>query len=334
VGTPQESASGPELMARTGVEVPTADILVVEGIPGDAALIRLALDAAPSMFFRVTEARQFVKAIDELGRRKFDAILLDLGLPDVRGVETLQRALEAAPHTPVVVMTGMDNEDLAVKAVQRGAQDYLVKGQIDARALTRTLRYAIERKRMMLELDAARERERHLATHDPLTGLANRPMLFNRLSKAVEYAARHRHGLAVLYVDLDGFKQINLIHGHSAADEVLRTVARRLAESVRRGDTVARLGGDEFVVLLSRIVQPDHARRVSQKLLEELGRPLTVGGRQTQPGASIGIAIYPGDGGDPEELVRNADAAMVEAKRAGRHCFRFFAAGAGGGPEE
>ena len=293
----------------------------MEDNDGDA---RLLLSYLEHKRFEVKRVTRLTDALGLLASGSFAVVLLDLNLPDTRGAPTLTRALQAAPGTPIVVLTGLDDEDLAVRAVQLGAQDYLVKGQIDARALTRTLRYAMERKRMILELDAAREREHHLATHDALTGLPNRALFFDRLSTAVEYAERYRHGLAVLYLDLDGFKQINDTHGHTAADGVLRTFAKHLVDTVRRSDTVARLGGDEFGVLLSRIRHPDDAKHVSRKLLGGLDRPLSVGDGETLLGASIGIAVYPGDGADPETLIRNADAAMYSAKHQGKGCYWFY----------
>jgi diguanylate cyclase (GGDEF)-like protein len=169
---------------------------------------------------------------------------------------------------------------------------------------------AIERKR-------GYSRMQQFALYDALTGLPNRPLLHDRLASALARSRRERGLLAVLYIDLDDFKQINDLHGHEAGDTVLREVARRLAATVRASDTVARLGGDEFVVLLEGIHAADDALLVAGKLGAALREPMRVGPTATAIRASVGIAIHPGDGDDRLALLHQADAAMYRAKRAG-----------------
>jgi len=170
----------------------------------------------------------------------------------------------------------------------------------------------------------AEEALRFVATHDSLTRLPNRVMFVQRLEHAISQAQRHGRRLAVLFIDLDRFKSINDSLGHDAGDSVLRDVARRLTDGLRASDTVARLGGDEFVVLLEEVVEPLFVGNVALKLIDVLAQPFTLGGRQCRITASIGASLYPDDGGDAQELLKNADTAMYRAKEEGRNAFRAY----------
>jgi diguanylate cyclase (GGDEF)-like protein len=163
----------------------------------------------------------------------------------------------------------------------------------------------------------------HQAYHDALTGLANRSLLNTRLHQAVASARRHGRGVALLYLDLDGFKPVNDREGHEVGDEVLVVVAGRLNRIVRAEDTVARVGGDEFAILMEEVFDPVSARQVAERVVNEVGRPLTVRGRQVAVGVSVGVAYSP-DGEDAgEALLREADLAMYQAKEAGKSGYVF-----------
>jgi diguanylate cyclase (GGDEF)-like protein/PAS domain S-box-containing protein len=157
----------------------------------------------------------------------------------------------------------------------------------------------------------------HLAQRDALTGLPNRLLLGDRLTAAIALAHRHSKPLAVLFLDLDGFKSLNDSLGHAAGDQLLRSVASRLDGSVRQSDTVSRYGGDEFVIILSEMEHPGNAAAVGRKLLEAVAQPHRVGTRDASLTGSLGISLYPDHGQDPDTLVAIADAAMYAAKRAG-----------------
>jgi diguanylate cyclase (GGDEF)-like protein len=154
----------------------------------------------------------------------------------------------------------------------------------------------------------------HKATHDDLTGLPNRALLVDRLNKALHSAERHRRCVGLLFIDLDGFKAINDELGHEAGNAVLREFSRRLRGSVRAEDTVARYGGDEFVLLAPSVNGEQGARRVMGKVRAALSDPFDLGARSIRVGASVGIAVYPNDAGDPQALLRRADALMYSAK--------------------
>lgn len=164
----------------------------------------------------------------------------------------------------------------------------------------------------------------HQAEHDHLTDLPNRLLFEDRLRQMIARAQRYDHLVAVLFIDLDGFKHINDTLGHHAGDEVLQEVARRLRTCVRGSDTVARLGGDEFTLLLSDLKQPQNATQVARKVLQALQNPFDVLQHEVFVTASIGIALYPRDGEDEETLLRHADAAMYRAKSNGKNCYAFF----------
>lgn len=167
---------------------------------------------------------------------------------------------------------------------------------------------------------------RHLATHDPLTGLPNRTLFRDRLEQELDLATRQRSGLAVVLLDLDHFKTINDFSGHDLGDQLLVQVARRLAARLRPGDTLARLGGDEFALMLPNPPRPEELGVVASQLLEAMRTPFELEGRQLTIGASVGISLFPDDGRDAEELLARADAAMYQAKSDGRNGYRFYTA--------
>jgi len=172
-------------------------------------------------------------------------------------------------------------------------------------------------------VSAARDAE-HMAYHDRLTGLPNQLLFFDRLDMALQHAKRHKHKLAVLFIDLDRFKYVNDSLGHGAGDELLGIAARRLTGCVRSEDTVARFGGDEFIILLRIIGRIEDAGKVAQKIIDTMNPPLSVGKHEIVSTASVGISIYPNDGEDAESLVKNADTAMYRAKEAGRDAYRYY----------
>ncbi len=176
------------------------------------------------------------------------------------------------------------------------------------------------------EKKLSEDRIHRLAHYDVVTELPNRALFMERLSQAVIQAERHHCSLAVLFLDLDGFKLINDTLGHHAGDQVLQQVAKRLLEQVRKGDTVARLGGDEFVLLLNELRQRDDAVPIAENLLEVLAQPYQVEGQEVDMSASIGISVFPGDGESADVLVKHADTAMYRAKAQGKNTYRFFTA--------
>jgi diguanylate cyclase (GGDEF)-like protein len=164
----------------------------------------------------------------------------------------------------------------------------------------------------------------HAAEHDVLTNLPNRLFLNDRIQQAIASAPRHRQRVAVLFLDLDGFKHINDSLGHSIGDKLLQSIAKSLVNCVRSSDTVSRQGGDEFVVLLSEVEQPESAAITARRILKAVSEPQMIDQHDLHVTASIGVSVYPDDGLDAETLIQNADTAMYQAKENGRQSFQFF----------
>ncbi|MEZ4389653.1 MAG: GGDEF domain-containing response regulator [Polyangiales bacterium] len=246
-----------------------------------------------------------------------DVIVTDLNLPDSRGLETFERVQRLAPSTPVIVLTGFDDLATGRRAIELGAQDYIVKGDFSPSALDRSLRYAITRAAMQRESVRA-------ACFDDLTGLPNRALLRDRLASTLRRATRHRERAAVLFLDLDAFKPVNDQHGHVAGDLLLRAVAQRLRASLRASDTVSRWGGDEFVCLLEAVTDDARALQVAANLHRRLREPFTLQlgdeAVSVEIGGSFGVAVFPDHSREAEGLLLCADDAMYAAKRAGGGC--------------
>ena len=423
-------------------------LLLVEDNPGDARLLREMLNEAGAHNTEMTQAESMGEAERHLAQALFDIVLLDLGLPDAQGLEAVRRARAVAPRVPLVVLTGLDDEALATRALQEGAQDYLIKGQIETRGLLRALRYAIERKGLEEALFVVKERAQvtlncigdavvctdiegnitflnlvaekmtgwpweeavgrpmtevfriqgaathdatpnptvaaleqnrtvhlpsncilirrdgfempiedsvapihdregkatgavivfrdvsaaramaehmtHSAQHDFLTGLPNRMLLNDRVNQAIAFVGRHSKKVAVLFLDLDGFKHINDSLGHPIGDKLLQSIAKRLVGCVRCTDTVSRQGGDEFVILLSEMAQQEDAAISVLRILEAVAKAHSIDQHDLHLTASIGVSVYPDDGEDAETLIKNADTAMYQAKENGRQNYQFF----------
>ena len=423
-------------------------VLLIEDNAGDARLLREMFNEGGSYGTELMHVRCMGDAELRLVEPAVDVILLDLGLPDAQGLGAVRRAHAAAPRVPLVVLTGLDDDSIAVQALQEGAQDYLVKGQIETRGLLRALRYAVERKTMEEALFAEKERAQitldcigdavictdvggnitflnvvaekltgwswreaagrsmtavapmldaatrrttevssalttgsdpnarqptnrvlirrdgfeipiedsvaamhdregmpagavvvfrdvsaaramslqiaHSAEHDFLTGLPNRMLLNDRIRQAIVSAQRHTKQVAVLFLDLDGFKHINDSLGHSIGDKLLQSIGKRLVDCGRAADTVSRQGGDEFVVLLSEVQHAEDAATAASRMLKAVAEAHSVDDHELHVTSSIGVSIYPDDGLDAETLIKNADTAMYQAKENGRQNYQYF----------
>ena len=433
-------------------KTPSKKILLVEDNLGDARLLREMFNEQASSEVELTIVGCMNDAEKYLAKHAVDIILIDLGLPDAQGMAAVQRAHAAAPRVPLIVLTGLDDELLAAQALQEGAQDYLIKDQIEnfgsTRGLIRAIRYAVERKNLEEALFAEKERaevtlncigdavactdisgnltflnliaekltgwprqeaigrsmgevfrildtknreiifdplataeERkrtgqpsatsilisrtgseipvedsvapirdragqatgavvvfrdvsatramalqmtYSAEHDFLTGLPNRMLLNDRIRQAIALAPRHMNKVAVLFLDLDGFKYINDSLGHPIGDKLLQSIAKRLQKCVRVSDTVSRQGGDEFVVLLSEVERPEDAALAARRMLQAVAEGHSINEHDLHVTTSIGVSVYPDDGLDAEVLIKNADTAMYQAKENGRQGFQFF----------
>jgi diguanylate cyclase (GGDEF)-like protein len=292
-------------------------VLSIEDNPGDAILVREMLRDASPDGFHLENADRLSTAVTSLLAGAVDCVLLDLSLPDAEGLEALAQVRTIALDVPIIVLTGRTDEVLAVQAVHEGAQDYLIKGQVDARLLSRSINYAIERKRAEVELA-------HQAMHDALTGLPNRALFYDRLGQALNRVGRQGSAVAVLFLDLDRFKLINDSLGHGAGDKLLVSVAERLAGVLRAGDTAARFGGDEFVILCEDVSGERQAIAIAERIAAELDAPFVIDSDEVFAHTSVGIALATEPGARPEALIRDADAAMYRAKERGGGLYEVF----------
>src|SRR5881396_3135071 len=277
------------------------NVLLIEDNPGDARLIREMIAEDPRAPFTIQFADRLAKGLEHLSAGETALVILDLSLPDSFGLDTFTKVYTHAPAVPIIVLTGNDDDALALSAVKGGAQDYLVKSRLDRELLLRSMHYSIERKRYQVQLE-------HQANYDALTGLPNRNLL----------------NIAVVFMDLDHFKFVNDSLGHSTGDKLLKAMGDRLRSVLREGDTVGRVGGDEFVLILNDQSNEEVIFRAMQRITAKVAEPITLDGKELYVTCSAGISLYPQDGRDVDTLLKNADAAMYRAKEHGRSNFQFY----------
>ena len=296
------------------VDADALAILVVADKPS-----RVALDEALNgrAYARVTFCATIDEAATYLEESVYDAVLLSEVDDQSDLVDAVTILGEYASGAPIVVMTDDADEVLATEAIRAGAQDIVVHVDLDSRAIRRAVRFAVERQRFISNVESARGKVEREAETDPLTGLSNRNAFVERLSDAIEASRRHKETLAVLFMDLDRFKLINDSLGHPVGDDLLRSVADRVSSVLRGEDVFARFCGDEFALMIRRQVDPRAATFAAQRLLQRVRTVHNLSGRAVNISASAGIAIYPEHGTTPNELLRNADIAMYDAKGRG-----------------
>ena len=302
----------------TNAEILNAGILIVDDLEANVRLLEQMLRRAG--YTRITSTRD-PHAVCALHRdNHYDLILLDLRMPGMDGFQVMEalKKIETDGYLPVLAVTAQPAHKL--RALQSGAKDFVSKPFDMAEVLMRV--------HNMLEVRLLHEASRNyskmleaLALNDPLTGLANRRLLDDRMSMALVHAHRNNSAMAVVYLDLDGFKQINDTLGHGTGDELLKMVAGRLVETVRAEDTVARLGGDEFIIALWHVSGIDYAASVASRAIEAVSQPYNIEGNTVSITISAGISIYPDHGEDAEALLKSADQALYEAKAAGRNIY-------------
>jgi diguanylate cyclase (GGDEF)-like protein len=269
--------------------------------------------------FRVEEAADGAQALQLLKRLQPDVILMDAVMPVMDGFTACARVQEL-PHgrtIPVLMITALEDNVSVERAFAAGASDYIPK----------PIHFAVlsQRVRRIIDANQAEKRIRHLAYNDSLTGLPNRSLFIDQLGHRIEHARQAGESVALLFLDLDRFKNVNDTLGHDVGDRLLVAVAQRLRRSVRNADCVARLGGDEFTVVLTDVVGPNAAVAAAQNICRALGTPFQIDGNDIFVTASVGISLYPHDGADVGTLLKHADTAMYRAKK-NHSGFQFFEA--------
>jgi diguanylate cyclase len=286
-----------------------------------------------SEFRGVDSALEWVSSYDEgltaMESREHDVYLLDYRLGESNGLDLLRQGIENGCNAPMILLTGQDDREVDMEAMNSGAADYLVKGKIDSALLERSIRYAVEHRR-------AEERVMRAANYDHLTQLPNRALFNDRLQYTIDLAGRNRRTAALLFLDLDNFKRINDTLGHRTGDLLLKDAAGRLSGCVRKSDTVsryqvdlsnptvARVGGDEFIILLPEVGQCEDTITVARRIMDAMSHPFFLECHEVFVTASVGIAVYPIDGKDVDALLKNVDTAMYHAKSQGKNNFQFY----------
>jgi diguanylate cyclase (GGDEF)-like protein len=314
--------------------------------------------------FDVVEAECGLTAIELIDRESFDLVLLDVMMPGMDGIETLRRirSRNSPSALPVIMVTANSESGNIVDALELGANDYVTKPvdfavalarvntqisrkraeeqvalaneelrkvneDLECRVEERTSRLIDANQRLKVEIadrEESQARSQYLAHHDSLTGLGNRLLFKEQLEEALEDVSIGPHPLAVLFLDLDGFKAVNDTLGHSIGDLLLKSVAAKLRDILPRTDRIARLGGDEFAILQISATQPGSSIALAEKIIEVVGQPNSIDGHDVTVGASVGIAVaHPGDM-NTENFLKSADLAMYSAKSDGRGTYRMF----------
>jgi diguanylate cyclase (GGDEF)-like protein len=293
---------------------PKISVLHVEDNRGDARLMKEYLRDAGPVEFDVAVIGRLDEALRCLESVRFDVILLDLSLPDAQGLDAVRRLCDSVPDYPIVVLTGLDDESLAIRAVQAGAEDYLIKGRLDGASCVRALRYAIERHRGRREL-------RSQSLRDDMTGLYNRRGFLALADQHLKLADREHTDLWLLFCDLDDLKEVNDTFGHYEGDRAIVSAARILRDTLRDTDLVARIGGDEFTVLFLD-GSGKAAAQVVARLEESLEAHTRPSGRPWRLSMCMGVARRdPRSGRSLAEMLAEADRALYEQKRR-RHSAR------------
>lgn len=323
-------------------------ILVVDDVPANLVAMKHILNKVGA---DIVTAGSGNAALAACLNQSFALILLDVQMPEMDGFEVAEFLAEeeSTRNTPIIFVTAAYSDDVnRLRGYRAGAVDYIAKPVNDAILLSKVniflelFKRDQQLRQLLAQLDdrnrelqseiAERERAekaaRHQATHDPLTGIPNRMLFIDRVETAIERAVRRGRPFALAYVDIDGFKPVNDVHGHHCGDLLLKSIAQRLTASMRREDTVARLGGDEFAFIMEEAGgSTEEAMAACHKICESLRAPYRL--QETQSGveldlqvvvgASLGLAMYPTHGKSRESLLRAADHAMYRAKREGKN---------------
>jgi diguanylate cyclase (GGDEF)-like protein len=347
-----EAADGREAQPR---------LLIVDDISDNRSILKRRFERRG---FDVTEAESGLVAIDLIEKAPFDLVLLDVMMPGIDGMETLKRirSRKSASALPVIMVTAKSESDNIVDALEHGANDYVTKPVDFAVALAR-VNTQISRRRAEQQVALANEelrranedlerrveerthrlidvnqrlkeeiadreemqaKSQYLAYHDSLTGLGNRLLFKEQLDEALKDVSVAPHPLAVLFLDLDGFKAVNDTLGHSVGDLLLKSIAAKLRDLLPSTDRIARLGGDEFAILQMSSPQPVSSTVLAERIIEIVAQPHNIEGHDATVGASVGIAIARPGEMTTENLLKSADLAMYSAKSEGRGTYRIF----------
>ena len=299
-------------------------ILLIEDNPADYAFIEEMLNDAVEYSYTISWAETLAEGMKELKKSIFDVIITDISLPDNDGLENIDKLKTVTSSIPIILLTGLNSNDIGINAVEKGAQDYLVKGNINTDLLVRSINYAVKRKAIEQQLSNANKKLNDMVLYDSLTGTINRKPFVDLFEANIERAKRENKKLGLLFLDLEKFKQINDEYGHEIGDKILIQVPKIIKNIIRDSDFIGRIGGDEFVVCLNNIDSLTSAIRVVQKINKAFSENIKVENLTLSLGVSIGVAIYPNNGESATELLKSSDWAMYKAKKQRRNSYYVF----------
>ena len=325
-----------------------ANILVVDDNPSKRTAIVAVLDSLQQNIVAVESGREALRSLLD---NEYAVILLDVQMPIMDGFETAEliRSRASSEYTPIIFITAYTHAETdMLRGYSLGAVDFIftpiipeiLRAKVSVfielfhktQALKRHeehLEGLVEQRTLALTAEIAervqvQDRLHHIAHHDALTGLPNRIFFVERLKQVLSRAQWHKRSVAVLFFDLDRFKLVNDTLGHEAGDQLLRMATERLLTCLRDGDTLARFGGDEFAAFLDDIASPDDVAPIMREFLHVLALPFMIDDHEFFISGSIGISLYPHDGGDTKTLMKNADTAMYRAKQHGGNSYQFY----------
>jgi two-component system cell cycle response regulator len=261
--------------------------------------------------FQINTCTTIKEALTALRSNEFDIVLTDLNLPDSSGLNTLSEILAYAGETPVIALTGFDDDAVGIAAEKAGAADYIPKSQLNEQFFLRTEKFCIERHLLLHKIQSQ-------ANIDELTQLPNRYALMTRLKVLIDQSQRNEATLALVYIGLDGFKLINDENGHQSGDEVLQEIASRIRLNLRKADFAARIGGDEFILIITNYKSSSNLYRLIERKMDILNKPIYFNStdlvKQVTVGASYGVSEFK-VGMSIDHLIDEADSKMYINKR-------------------
>ncbi len=303
-----------KLSSGGGMGCKETKLLIVENDLDDYYIVTSLLNKDRKRQYKIKQVSGLSDAVTLLEKEYFDVILLDLGLEDSSGLQTLRELTAVVENIPIVVLTGVDDETFGQQAIQLGAEDYISKSALEASLLTRIIAYAIERHRLLVKI-------KRQAEEDPLTSLPNRTYLCDTLETLIKQSERNQAKVAVALMDLDGFKQVNDSYGHHAGDRLLQEISIRLQQRLRKSDVVGRWGGDEFVLLITNYNDPESLKELLEMKQQFLSESyyLSIDGQEKKIdiGVSIGVAEWK-PGFTLSKLIDLADQRMYIGKNSGK----------------
>ncbi|HOW58808.1 MAG TPA: diguanylate cyclase [Candidatus Omnitrophota bacterium] len=310
---------------------PSLKLLLVEDDPEFASILKIRLTREKNPPLQITCALDLQQALDLLQENSWDLILLDLVLPDSSGIQTFIKVHAQARHTPIVIMTGLDNDALAIDAVRKGADDYVVKNDFNSKLLLRIIHHAIDRHRIKEKLASVTGRLREtnlrlekMAALDPLTELYNRSGLQQALNREIQLMIREGWDMMALVIDIDNFKKINDSLGHPVGDILLKETSKQIRDAVRLSDHIARVGGDEFILILPK-TELNEGLQLAERLKSAISHTtISLGEKETfRVTASIGVTPVPEQITSVDELLAIADPLLRRSKANGKNCISY-----------